>query len=103
MPTSTRPTDPTDVPTPAPAASRVGVRVSAPARRAAAPYADGAQWLVKARTLISLLRGCLWPCDSFGYPEGVRYITVLRCGGRGWLSYVYLIFHMLNLFLSQQF
>ena len=33
----------------------VGVRVSAPVRRAAAPYADGAQWLVKARTLISLL------------------------------------------------
>ena len=28
----------------------VGVRVSATARRGAAPYADGAQWLVRART-----------------------------------------------------
>ena len=28
----------------------VGVRVSAPLRRGAAPYGDGAQWLVEART-----------------------------------------------------
>jgi len=33
----------------------VPVRASAPLRRGAAPYGDGVQWLVEARTPVSLL------------------------------------------------